>query len=188
MYLLSYQRLMLQFLANALKYVCVIYIVYTLLNSFYEHRYEQTAKSIPAALHILFGPIFFILAFIFIIWYYAFISGQLEKDQNVMEVSKYPVINWLIFGFLILALTLYPSIIIDKYFLSKIENPDQHYYYKLSQKILKVLSHNNLFKSAHEFKPFGWVFLTGLVTIMTWAMLLGLAEGQKLKTKAQVRV
>jgi hypothetical protein len=189
MYLLSYQRLVLHFIANALKYVCIVYIIYCLLQSFYEHRYEQTAKAIPAALHIFFGPIFLILCFVFIIWYYSFISGQLDKEENVnlIEVSKYPVINWLIFFILLVCLTIYPSIVVDKYILSKIANPDEHFYYKLSQKILKVLSHNNLFQSIHDFKPFAIVFGVGLVAIILWAMVLGLAEGQKIKSKQQVR-
>lgn len=189
MYLLSYQRLILHFLANALKYVCVVYIVYALLYSFYEHRYEQTSKAIPDFLHIIFGPLFFVLAFMFIVWYYAFISGQLDKEENanLLEISKYPIVNWLVFALLILTLTIYPSILIDKYFISRITNPDEHYYYKLSRKVIRILNHNNLFQSATDFTPFGWVFLVGLVTIMTWAMLIGLAEGQKIKKQLQVR-
>lgn len=188
MYLLSYQRLILQYLANALKYICIVFIIYTLLKSFDEHKLEPTAKSIPKAFHVLFGPMFFILAFIFIIWYYSFISGQLDNDEHgsLFEVSKYPIVNWLLLCILVVALTFYPSIVIDKYFLSKIKNVDEHYYYKICRRVTSSLSHENLFNCAKKIKEFGLVIATGLVVITTYAILIGLAEGQKIKTQSKI--
>ena len=189
MYLLSYQRLVLQYIANALKYVCIVFIIYTLLKSFDEHKFDPTAKTIPPLFHILFGPVFFILVCVFILWYYSFISGQLDNDENasLIEVSQYPAINWLVLCFLVICLTLYPSIIIDKYFLAKIKNPDEHFYYKICRRVTSTLSHETLFYCAKEFKEFGLVLSVGLVVITVYAILIGLAEGQKIKTQTKNR-
>jgi hypothetical protein len=189
MYLLSYQRLVLQYVANALKYVCVVFIIYTLLKSFDEHKLEPTAESIPALLHIFFGPLFFVVVFVFILLYYSFISGQLDNDENasLIEVSKYPIINWLVLFLMVICLTLYPSIIIDKYFVAKIKNPAEHYYYKICRRVTSTLSHENLFNCAKEFKDFGLVLSVGLAVITVYAILIGLAEGQKIKTQTKNR-